>query len=124
MKEKKHYFKVGLQIFLLVMFSVAFSYALKDNTKNPEILTQNKEEGVIKLALLALVYLGRLMFSDKNLVSAQEITGDLGLFTCVKGNEGFCVVYTSASECENACDESCIPSTDVSECKLGTCYVV
>ena len=124
-KREKHVVKTWVQIFLIISASFAFSYILHQslegyagNTYNGKISFRNR--------LLSILGIGiKLIFSDKNFVSALE-GSDLsnGIATCLIGKDGNLCQEYPASECNDKCSEECFPSPrkDTAECRIGTCY--
>jgi len=113
----KNYFKVGLQIFLLIAATFAFAYILKEGSSEDVIINYNENSD--NELINALAAIGSLIFSEEGLVSAQE-----AIYTCPKSKEGkSCQEYPS-SICSSECAVACIPSRreNVGECKPGTCY--
>ena len=106
----KHKFKLGLQIFLLIMSVFAVSYIIKEAQSNiPEVV--NNKIGLKYLLFFIIKGVVKLIFSEKSLVSALEASDlNKGIATCPKGKDGsLCQEYPS-SECSLKCATECLPS--------------
>ncbi|HLF54010.1 MAG TPA: hypothetical protein VI544_02415, partial [Candidatus Nanoarchaeia archaeon] len=121
MEAKKQYFKVGSQIFILVVATIAFSYFAHETFSGFDsgLIGKNKSS-IFGSLLFLLKIVNKLIWSEKTIVSAQSIP----IYTCMKANDGrVCAEYTY-DQCDSKCKESCIPSLskDITACKIGTCY--
>ncbi len=114
---------IWFEIFLLITSSIAFSYILKENSAGVETIAWNIEkEGKISSIYRVII---ETVIGSSNIVSAEP-----AVYTCLKGKDGsICQefpTFTSSDveACNEACDGECLPAraSDVSQCKLGTCY--
>ena len=129
-KREKHFIKTWLQIFLLVGASFAFAYILDSSFEGYEgdSYKENNKSQIRNKLLFVLGIAIKLIFSDRNLVSAQEQIeiSDLskGIATCFTGKDGSICQEYPASKCNDRCAETCFdaPRKETSECKLGTCF--
>ena len=104
------------EIYLLVMFSVAFAYIVSEtNELSAQLPVDSKESKFIeKLRNLALNYL------SQGLVSAQGAV----LNTCQQSVSGtVCQEYPSTT-CNSECTTACFPGprNQFAACQLGTCF--
>lgn len=111
------------EIFLVVSLSFAFSYFINESSV---AFGEGKKSPLKDF----ISFIGKMIFSEKNLVSAYYVSSsqisdiEKGVFTCLKSKDGsICQEYT-ASECSEKCADACVPSEskNVAECKRGTCY--
>ena len=120
--SKKQYFKVFLQIFLVVSMAITTSWMI--NEVNKDIL-DNDGNGFVDNLILLVSFIGRVIFGNKGIASALA-PSDLqeGTYTCLESKDGiYCQPYL-ASRCNDNCKSECIPSTrdSISKCSIGTCY--
>lgn len=118
----KPYFKVSLEIFLLVCSSFAISYILHEglNGLGKEVRTDENKKANSFIELYKILV--DFALGDNNIVSALNV-GDI-INTCVKSKEGKLCQQYPASSCSALCAGDCLPLKveDVAECKIGTCY--
>lgn len=124
--EKKVCFGVYLQIFLIVMMSIAFSYLIHEAEDADGIIVVKYEKKNYGLMLLkALSLFNKIAFAKNNLVSALE-QSDLqrGVHTCPRDKNGSICQEFAASECAGKCAVACLPTSASQStiCKPGTCY--
>jgi len=123
---RKICFGVYLQIFLIVMMSIAFSYLINEADYTDGIIIVKYEKKNYGLMLLkALSLFNKIVFAKNNLVSALE-QSDLqqGVHTCPRDKNGSICQEFAASECASKCAVACLPTaaSQSIECKPGTCY--
>jgi len=113
---------VFLQIFLLISLSFSFSYILRESLGNSGI--ESFDNGESKLSVIEKVLpiyskIIKLVFSEKNLVSAAE-----SVYTCLEGKDGSICQQYSSSVCNDNCNSGCVPTSrdNVAQCEEGTCY--
>jgi len=122
MRTKKRWFEACTQIFILLVATVAFSYLMHEGYGEEGINNKNKEDkgrNSSDILLFLLRVVNKLIWNEKTIVSASGVVQ-----TCMNTKDGRnCVEYLS-SECKANCNEDCIPirASDISECKIGTCY--
>jgi hypothetical protein len=112
---------VWVEIALLVVAIFSFAYILRESSEKSEIVANGR--GNLFLSILGAI--GKIIFSGIPSVQALE-TSDLqaGTYTCLKDKNGSICQEYLASECNSKCQGECIqtPATQVSACKIGTCY--
>jgi len=121
MERKKHYFKAIFEIFILVVAIISFSYLMHESysLENNILIREENKINLPVLGLLILKVINKILWDEKNFVSALEIN------SCELSKTGqVCVEYLSASECLDKCAEQCIPTSlsGVNNCKLGSCF--
>jgi len=108
------------EIALAISLTITTAYFIHESSSlaNPGYgLSDDSEIKLSKVAII-LSLIGKIIFGERGIVSAQEI------YTCLKNKNGsICQEYIS-DECDSQCSSECIPSSrdSVSECKLGTCF--
>ena len=104
------------EIYLLVMFSVAFAFIVGEtNELSAQLPVENKESNFI--AKLRNIILGYL---SGGLVSAQAG----GIWTCLENLNGtVCQEYPSTT-CNDQCSAPCLQTRmeNTAQCQLGTCF--
>lgn len=123
-KDKKEYFKAFFQILILVLSTVAISYILHDAFDTGKIAETASGDDKVSYAgsiLSFLNILNKIIWNEKNLVSAQELPQ---LQTCMKAKDGRACMGYLAEECAANCDGECVPSEPgtIAACEIGTCY--
>jgi len=122
--REEHKLKAVLQIFILVLATVAFAYIVDDNLNGfSEVAVQKNKLLNVLPPILRII--GEMLFSDLKSVSAFDVSDlNVGAITCVKAKDGSICQMWPASECNDKCEEACIPSdrSSVAECKPGTCF--
>ncbi len=116
---RKPYFKAFSQIFLLVISIFAFAYLLSESSPDNQAIEEDNALKISSFALIILKIINKILWNEKTIVSAQSL-----LHTCTKTKDRRTCVEYIAAECDANCEESCIaaPSTEVSDCQIGTCY--
>ncbi len=119
---KKPLIKVGLQIFLLISATFAFSYILKTSMNEDYTIILNDRNGVLYFMENALRIIGKIFLP--NIPFASAVDADSSYSYCSKTKIGETCIPMTNSECSSKCAETCISSTAgaIHACSLGTCY--